>query len=455
MQTQGLMYDAFDRVRRYSSADESKISPGQKLNGDRESLIQRMRNDVYTEEEIRIVTSISNEELEMAATVVVDEALAKGVTKSDKPSFYHVAGQPGCGKSAAIKAIEDSLEGVPFASEMDVYRTKHPRIAQIKEIIAKKYPDDLEKQGKEFVAFTSFFADVLELTVISHMISEGYSVIKETTGKNSKGICGMIEALKSQYPQMTASIACMAVAQEVSIDGTLTRGATMNNLTAIFVEDLKKAGIETKPVGRGNVPRSFSEDTCSKIPDSMARIADSGLVDGEFLIVKRGKEDSVVARISGDECKQNSDYIRSTLADRITGEKAKEEEQAHFDKKTADKKEAEESLENGSLELMIDIYVRPTETWLKETDGALNFYRKESGLTDLEQVTRWVIENKMLPELLGKTKLDTGLSDSREFDVENAKANDALNNAGQRLGNVVIGMSNPENVDELASVSKK
>ena len=193
----------------------------------------------------------------------------------------------------AIKAIEESLDCVPFASEMDVYRTKHPRIAQIKGIIAKKYPDDLEKQGKEFVAFTSFFADVLELTVISHMISEGYSVIKETTGKNSKGICGMIEALKSQYPQMTASIACMAVAQEVSIDGTLTRGATMNNLTAIFVEDLKKAGIETKPVGRGNVPRSFSEDTCSKIPDSMARIADSGLVDGEFLIVKRGKEDSV------------------------------------------------------------------------------------------------------------------------------------------------------------------
>ena len=455
MQGQSSMYDAFDRVRRYSSFDESNISPGQKLNADRESLIQRMRNDGYTEEEIKIVTAISNEELEMAATVVVDEAIAKGVTKSDKPSFYHVAGQPGCGKSAAIKAIEDSLEGVPFASEMDVYRTKHPRIAQIKEIIAKKYPDDLEKQGKEFVAFTSFFADVLELTVISHMISEGYSVIKETTGKNSKGICGMIEALKSQYPQMTASIACMAVAQEVSIDGTLTRGATMNNLTAIFVEDLKKAGIETKPVGRGNVPRSFSEDTCSKIPDSMARIADSGLVDGEFLIVKRGKEDSVVARISGAECKGNSDYIRTTLADRITGEKAKEEEKAHFDKKNADKKAAEESLEKGNIQPSIELYLYPTKTWLKETDGALDFYMKESGLTDIEQVARWLVENKMLPGLLGKTNSDVGLSDSREFDAENAKANESLNNAGRRLGNVVISMTNPRNIEELSSVSKK
>ena len=455
MQTQGLMYDAFNRVYSYSNTDESKISPGQKLNGDCESLIQRMRNDGYREDEIRVVTSISNEELEMAAIVVTDEAIAKGATKSDNPSFYHVAGQPGCGKSAAIKAIEDSLEGVPFASEMDVYRTKHPRIAQIKEIIAKKYPDDLEKQGKEFVAFTSFFADVLELTVISHMISEGYSIIKETTGKNSKGICGMIEALKSQYPQMTASIACMAVAQEVSIDGTLTRGATMNNLTSIFVEDLKKAGIETKPVGRGNVPRSFSEDTCSKIPDSMAKIAESGLVDGEFLIVKRGAEDTVVSKISGAECKGNSNYIRSTLADRIIGEKAKEEEKAHFDKKNRDQKAAEDSLRKGNIEPSIELYLYPTKTWLKETDGALVFYMKESGLTDIEQVARWLVENKMLPQFLGKAQSDIGLSDSKEFDVENSKANTALNNAGQKLGNVVIGMANPENIEELASVSKK
>lgn len=455
MQEQNSMYDAFDRVRRYSSFDESRISPGKKLDAEHEKLIKRMSDDGYTEEEISVVISISNEELAMAATVVVDEAIAKGVTKSDKPTFYHVAGQPGCGKSAAIKAIEDSLEGVPFTSEMDVYRTKHPRIVQIKEIIAKKYPDDLEKQSKEFVDFTSIFADMLELTVISHMISEGYSVIKETTGKNSKGICGMIEALKSQYPQMTASIACMAVAQEVSIDGTLTRGATMNNLTAIFVEDLKKAGIETKPVGRGNVPRSFSEDTCSKIPDSMAKIAGSGLVDGEFLIVKRGKEDSVVARLSGIECKGNYDYIRATLADRITGEKAKEEEKAHFDKKNADKKAAEESLEKGNIQPSIELYLYPTKTWLKETDGALDFYMKETGLADIEQVARWLVENKMLPELLGKTNSDVGLSDSREFDVENAKANESLNNAGQRLGNVVISMINPQNIEELSSVSKK
>lgn len=50
---------------------------------------------------------------------------------------------------------------------------------------------------------------------------------------------------------------------------------------------------------------------------------------------------------------------------------------------------------------------------------------------------------------------DKGMSDSSEFDAENAKANEALNNAGQRLGNVVIGMSNPENIEELTSVSKK
>lgn len=466
------IYGTFNSVYIHQSLDPNKIAPGQKINADREALIQRMRNDGYTEEEIQIVTSLDVSELSSATKLLFDlartdarnekgEIVKKAITRTSTPKFYHVAGQPGCGKSNAIKAIEGSLEEVPFASEMDVYRTKHPRIVEIKEIIAKKYPDDLEKQGKEFVAFTSLFADVLELSIISYMISEGYSVIKETTGKNSKGICGMIDALKSQYPQMTASIACMAVAQEVSIDGTITRGETMNNLTAIFVEDLKKAGVETKPVGRGNVPRSFSEDTCSKIPDSMAKIAESGLVDGEFLIVKRGAEDTVVSKISGVECKANSDYIRATLADRILGATAKKEEEAHFEKKEADEKNADESLEKGNIEPFVELYLYPTRTWLKETDKALDFYSEKSGIVELDpekkldKVARWLVENKMLPQFLSEAQSHIGLSDSREFDVENAKANDALNNAGQRLGNVVIGMSNPENVDELASVSKK
>lgn len=466
MQEKMQIYNAFECIYKCSNSNETRKAPGEKLNEDINSLVQRMKNDGYTEEEIRIVTSINTQELARATKLMFDLALQdtydekgnlkkRGITKTDKPKFYHVAGQPGCGKSAAINAIEGSLEEIPFASEMDVYRTKHPHITEIKEMIAKRYPDDLEKQGKEFVAFTSVFADLLELTIISCMISQGYSVIKETTGKNSKGICGMIDALKNEYPQMAASIACMAVAQEVSIDGTLTRGATMNNLTAIFVEDLKKSGIETKPVGRGNVPRTFSEDACSKIPDSMAQIAESGLVDGEFLIVKRGNEDTVVARINGPECKGNSGYIRTTLADRITGEKAKEEEKSHFEKKNMDKISAKIALEKGNMEPSIELYLYPTKTWLKETDGALDFYMKESGLTDIEQVARWLVENKMLSGFLGKAQSDIGLSDSREFDTENDKANVALNNAGQRLGNIVIGMSNLENVEELTSINKK
>lgn len=466
MQEEIQIYNAFDRVYKCSNSGDNKKAPGEKLNEDLNSLVQRMRNDGYTEQEIQVVTSINAKELARATKVIFDVALQdtynkegkivkRAITKTGNPKFYHVSGQPGCGKSAAINAIEESLESVPFASEMDVYRTKHPQITQIKEIIAKKYPDDIEKQGKEFVAFTSFFADLLELTVISYMISQGYSVIKETTGKNFKGICGMIDALKSQYPQMTASIACMAVAQEVSIDGTITRGETMNFLTNLFVEDLKKAGIDIKPVGRGNVPRAFSEDICSKIPGSMKQIAESGLIDGEFLIVKRGKEDSVVARITGDECKDNSDYIRATLADRITGEKAKEEERAHFDKKNLNMQYAEESLKKGNIEPSVELYLYPTKTWLKETDGALDFYRNASGLTDIEQIARWVVSQKMLPMLLDKTKKDIGLSNSSQFDTENAKANEALNDAGQRLGNVVIGMNNLEVVEGLSYASKK
>ena len=455
MEMSNSMYDAFYRIYKYTSFDENRISPGQKLNDDCASLVERMRSDGYTEEEIKIVTQISREQLEMAAKIVADKSILAGITKSDNPSFYHVAGQPGCGKSAAISAIKNSLDGVPFTSEMDVYRTKHPRIVQIKEIIAKKYPDDLEKQGKEFVAFTSLFADMLELTVISYMISEGYSVIKETTGKNFKGICGMIEALKSQYPQMTASMACMAVAQEVSIDGTITRGETMNNLTTIFVEDLKKVGIKTRPVGRGNVPRSFSEDACRKIPGSMAQIANSGLINGEFLIVKRGKEDSIVVKISGSKCKENSGYIMSTLTDRIIGEKAKEEEKEHFLEKNATQNNADIELEKGNVTPIIEIYLYPTVTWLNETDGALEFYKGESGLSDIKQVARWLVEKKMLPVFLESLQSSIGLNDSSKFDEENAKANELLNSAGEKLSIALSKSTIKSNAEELIPASKK
>ena len=138
-----------------------------------------------------------------------------------------------------------------------------------------------------------------------------------------------------------------------------------------------------------------------------------------------------------------------------TCEKAKEEERAHFDKKNLNMQYAEESLKKGNIEPSVELYLYPTKTWLKETDGALDFYRNASGLTDIEQIARWVVSQKMLPMLLDKTKKDIGLSNSSQFDTENAKANEALNDAGQRLGNVVIGMNNLEVVEGLSYASKK
>ena len=481
MQGKESMYLSFQRVCQYKSSDVSMISPGEKLANDHKALVERMRKDGYTEEEIMMVTGISSDELEMAAKNIMLIATMKtqetpAITKSDKPTLYHVAGQPGCGKSAAIKAIQKSSPGVPFISEMDVYRTKHPRIKEIKKMIAKKYPDDLERQGKEFIAFTSFFADLLELTVISYAISQGYSVIKETTGKNARGICGMISALKSQYPNMSASMACMAVATDVSIDGTISRGNTMESLTTAFVEDLKDAGINATPVGRGKVPRSFSEKTCQQIPDAMARVAESGLIDGEFLIVKRGSEteDKVVSRISGAECPQRADEIRTILADRILGSKAKEEENLHFAKKKAEREKAEREeaerkandKEEGMTSPIIQLYLYPTRTWLKETDGALDFYKKKSGLVDTEQIAAWVIKQKLLPALQSpkassdskETSSDSkeASSDSKEtssdskeilseIDLLRSETNEAMIRSGGRLCDIVVDMTSHKN----------
>lgn len=427
-------YEQYQKLFDYSSSDEEKKSPGDKLKEDIEQLKDTMRKSGYSEEEISIVTEIDPFDIAKATKVAVDIALTpsldgkkKVIEKADVPTFYQVAGQPGCGKSAAITAIEESAQGRPYISEMDVYRTKHPQISKIKEMIAKRYPNDRDKQGKDFVAMTSVFADIMELSVTGYLISQGYSVIKETTGKNSKSLCGMIDALRSQTPEMKATMACMAVSQEVSIDGTVSRGRMMNKLTSLFVEELNSLGIESKPVGRGTVPRTFSESICKQIPGSMKRVAQSGMIDGEFLIVKRGKENNIIARITGEECKQNADFIMQTLEDRITGNLSQKETQEHFQKKVEEREKAATEIEKGSVESTVGLYTYPTKTWLKETDGALDFFKKESGLTNIDEIAEWLIKEKFLPQIVAdERKVDTE-ENLAHFDEENRKTMIQLN----------------------------
>lgn len=427
-------YEQYQKLFDYSSSDEEKKSPGDKLKEDIEQLKETMRKSGYSEEEISIVTEIDPFDIAKATKVAVDIALTpsldgkkKVIEKADVPTFYQVAGQPGCGKSAAITAIEESAQGRPYISEMDVYRTKHPQISKIKEMIAKRYPNDRDKQGKDFVAMTSIFADIMELSVTGYLISQGYSVIKETTGKNSKSLCGMIDALRSQTPEMKATMACMAVSQEVSIDGTVSRGRMMNKLTSLFVEELNSLGIESKPVGRGTVPRTFSESICKQIPGSMKRVAQSGMIDGEFLIVKRGKENNIIARITGEECKQNADFIMQTLEDRITGNLSQKETQEHFQKKVEEREKAATEIEKGSVESTVGLYTYPTKTWLKETDGALDFFKKESGLTNIDEIAEWLIKEKFLPQIVAdERKVDTE-ENLAHFDEENRKTMIQLN----------------------------
>ncbi len=427
-------YEQYQKLFDYSSSDEEKKSPGDKLKEDIEQLKDTMRKSGYSEEEISIVTEIDPLDIAKATKVAVDLALTpsldgkkKVIEKADVPTFYQVAGQPGCGKSAAITAIEESAQGRPYISEMDVYRTKHPQISKIKEMIAKRYPNNRDKQGKDFVAMTSVFADIMELSVTGYLISQGYSVIKETTGKNSKSLCGMIDALRSQTPEMKATMACMAVSQEVSIDGTVSRGRMMNKLTSLFVEELNSLGIESKPVGRGTVPRTFSESICKQIPGSMKRVAQSGMIDGEFLIVKRGKENNIIARMTGEECKQNADFIMQTLEDRITGNLSQKETQAHFQKKVEEREKAATEIEKGSVESTVGLYTYPTKTWLKETDGALDFFKKESGLTNIDEIAEWLIKEKFLPQIVAdERKVDTE-ENLAHFDEENRKTMIQLN----------------------------
>lgn len=108
-------YEQYQKLFDYSNSDEEKKSPGDKLKEDIEQLKDTMRKSGYSEEEILIVTEIDPLYIAQATKVAVDLALTpsldgkkKVIEKADVPTFYQVAGQPGCGKSAAITAIEES-----------------------------------------------------------------------------------------------------------------------------------------------------------------------------------------------------------------------------------------------------------------------------------------------------------------------------------------------------------
>ena len=161
----------------------------------------------------------------------------------------------------------------------------------------------------------------------------------------------------------------------------------------------------------------------------MKRVAQSGMIDGEFLIVKRGKENNIIARITGEECKQNADFIMQTLEDRITGNLSQKETQEHFQKKVEEREKAATEIEKGSVESTVGLYTYPTKTWLKETDGALDFFKKESGLTNIDEIAEWLIKEKFLPQIVAdERKVDTE-ENLAHFDEENRKTMIQLNTA--------------------------
>ena len=175
-----------------------KSAPGNKIQADLAALRDLMVQNGFSPEEIALVTNITNEDVMMAVETLLDR-FSKKVRDKDgnltvkpvsNPTICFVAGQPGCGKSNGIKIMAESLgdSGKPFESEMDAYRNMHPHIKALKEMIDRRFPGDINKQGSLFVSMTSVWADMVELAVSSYLLSQGFNVIKQTTGKNANSI---------------------------------------------------------------------------------------------------------------------------------------------------------------------------------------------------------------------------------------------------------------------------
>ena len=246
----------------------------------------------------------------------------------------------------------------------------------------------------------------------------------------------------------------------------------MTNLTAIYTEDLASRGIATNPVGRGNVSEGFSKACCEKIPGAMVDLAKSGLLK-DFAIVTRGNVDETVPMmLTGAEIVEQADTIGEELAARITGEKAKIEEADHFKVQYEKRSSAVDKTASYDYDKLVSLYIAPTITFLKETDGAISFYKeeskrlsedgkgveiplKENGDQDLSYLAKWIIATKLLPSLTGVLEQvkEGKMVDTEAFDALNTQSNGVVNKAGEEYTVIITNLA--VLADQIAKQSKE
>ncbi len=220
------------------------------------------------------LSTFNLEDVLKSVNLLMDEA-SDIAQPSNFPHIYFVGGQPGSGKSSAMKRISkmESNSGVVNV-EMDAYRIMNPKVENIKQAIFDFYKDKnldnkSELMSRDWVTFTKKFADAVADNYIVELFNKGYNMIIESTFNSPIEKLKLAQNMRMANPNCVVSVIAMGISYDVALNGDMARTQQINICLNKLVSDAKAKKIEIAPISRGIVSRKYYDSICANLPKSM------------------------------------------------------------------------------------------------------------------------------------------------------------------------------------------
>ena len=327
--------------------------------------IKNLIDKGYDIDVINKLTTYTQSEISNAIKILIDEAEENSKT-SDSPHIYFIGGQPGSGKSSAMKRVAEIESELGIVNiEMDSYRMMNPKISEIKQAIfdlhdSSDIENKAESMSRDLVAFTQKYADLVADNLTIELFKQGYNLCIESTLRNPNSKIELASKMRQANNKCVVSVIMMGISRELAMEGTVTRAKQMDTCIDQLTKDAKEKGITLKIISRGGVDQEFYNKVCDDLPNSIevfSLMKNKNIINGNVQIQDR------LGNIYFD---RNKEYIQN---------KAKEIEFDSLNGLIA-KKQIEESKKAKNSIYGIESFINENKSIVKDTYGSLKFAKQ-------------------------------------------------------------------------------
>ena len=232
----------------------------------------------YSKEVVEKLCSYDKEYLERIS-LRLSEELSINCSSIDNPTAIYIGGQPGCGKTTALRKIKDEWENnnVICIIGLDNYRIYHPNYKLMEDEINKmwdgKNETDNESKGNDIADFTSNFAGEVSDRIIDILSNKKYNIAIEWGMRSPLVPLETMEKLHNKgYKNIVKFI---IVDKYTSHEACKIRDDILNNTDIIL----------------RRIPNYFHDDAINTLPYSAEQIYIEGVLNkkiiDEFTLVDR------------------------------------------------------------------------------------------------------------------------------------------------------------------------